>query len=92
MHILKQEVNSFGIYIKSDCNNLITSQYVDYVSTDANEKFVERIISIYDTISKKLHYYSNTSNKVKLTVSQKQQFNTTTNCYICNIRFTSEVT
>ena len=37
-NISKQEINSFGIYIKSDCNNLIRSQYYDYIGTDCKRK------------------------------------------------------
>ena len=43
-NISKQEVNSFGIYIQSDYNNLIRSQYYDYIGTDAKEKFVKTIV------------------------------------------------
>ena len=53
-NISKQEVNSFGIYIKSDYNNLVRSQYYDYIGTDAKEKFVETIVLLYNEISKKL--------------------------------------
>ena len=53
-NISKQEINSFGIYIKSEFNNLIRSQYYEYVGTDAKEKFVETVIFIYNDISKKL--------------------------------------
>ena len=37
-NISKQEVNSFGIYIKSDYNILKRSEYYDYIGTDAKEK------------------------------------------------------
>ena len=66
-NISKQEVNSFGIYIKSDDNNLIRSQYYDYFGTDAKEKFVETIIFIYNNISKKLCKYSKANKTAKLT-------------------------
>ena len=56
--ISKQEVISFGLYIKSDYNNLFTSQYFTYTGYDAKEKFVETIIKIYNNISQKLYNYS----------------------------------
>ena len=91
-NISKQEVNSFGIYIKSDYNNLIRSQYFDYIGTDAKEKFVETIIFIYNDISKKLYKYSEANKTAKLTPPQQQQFNNAANCYICNVPFNEQVT
>ena len=38
--ISKQEVISYGIYIKSDYSNLITSQYITYTGYDATEKVI----------------------------------------------------
>ena len=61
--ISKQEVISFGIYIKSDYNNLFTSQYFTYTGYDAKEKFVETIIKI----SQKLYNYSKANQRIKLT-------------------------
>ena len=43
-NISKQEVNSFGIYIKSDYKNLIRSQYYNNIGTDAKEKFFKTIV------------------------------------------------
>ena len=91
-NISKQEVNSFGIYIKSDYNNLIRSQYYDYIGTDAKEKFIETIVSIYNEISKKLFKYSKANKTVKLTLTQQQEFNNATNCYMCNVPFNEQVT
>ena len=91
-NISKQEVNSFGIYIKSDYKNLIRSQYYDYIGTDAKEKFVETIVLLYNEISKKLFKYSKANKTVKLTPTQQQQFDNATNCYICNVPFNEQVT
>ena len=57
-NIYKQDVFSFGFYIKSDYTNLISSQHITYTGYDAKEKFVKNIIILYDDISKKLNYYS----------------------------------
>ena len=81
-YISKQEVSSFGIYIKSDYNNLIRSQYYDYIGIDAKEKFIETIISVYNEISKKLFIYSKANKTVNLTLTQQQEFNNATNCYM----------
>ena len=91
-NISKQEVNSFGIYIKSDYTNLKRSEYFDYIGIDAKEKFIEAIVIIYNEISKKLFYYSKASKTVKLTPTQQQQFNNATNCYMCNVSFNEQVT
>ena len=92
-NISKQEVNSFGIYIRSDYKNLTMSQYYDYIGTDAKEKFVETIVLVYNDISKKLSKYSKANKTVKLTpTQQQQQFNNATNCHICNVPFNEQVT
>ena len=91
-NISKQEVNSFGIYIKSDYNNLIRSQYYDYIGTDAKEKFVETIVLIYNDVSKKRCKYYKANKTAKLTPQQQQQFNNATNCYIYNVSFNKQVT
>ena len=69
-NISKQEVNSFGFYIKSDYKNLIRSQCYDYIGTDAKEKFVETIVLLYNEISKSLFKYSKANKTVKLTPTQ----------------------
>ena len=56
--ISEQEEISYGIYIKSDYTDLITSQYNTYTGYDATEKFVETIIRIYNSISEKFNNYS----------------------------------
>ena len=88
--ISKQEVISFGMYIKSDYNNLITTQYHTFTGYDAKEKFVETIIKIYNNISQKLYYYSNANKRVRLTHTQQQDFNQATHCYICNKEFNNK--
>ena len=88
----KKLINSFGIYIKSNYNNLIRSQYFDYIGTDAKEKFVETIVLILNDIYKKLHKYSDANKTAKLTPPPQQQFNNATNCYICNVPFNKQVT
>ena len=65
--VSKQEVISFGLYVKSDYNNLFTSQYHTYTGYDAKEKFVETIIKTYNNISQKLYHYSKANKQVKLT-------------------------
>ena len=90
--ISKQEVISFGIYIKSDYNNLFTSQYFTYTGYDAKEKFVETIIKIYNNISQKLYNYSKANQRVELTSAQQQEFNQATHCYICKKEFNNELT
>ena len=90
--ISKQEVISFGMYIKSDYNNLITTQYHTFTGYDAKEKFVETIIKIYNNISQKLYYYSNANKRVRLTHTQQQDFNQATHCYICNKEFNNKKT
>ena len=91
-NISKQEVNSFGIYIKSDYNNLIRSGYCNYIGTDTKEKFVETIIFMYNEIAKNLYKYSKANKTVKLTPTQQQQFDNATNCHICNVPFNEQVT
>ena len=88
--IFKQEVISFGMYIKSDYNNLFTSQYHTYTGYDAKEKFVETIIKTYNNISQKLYYYSKANERVRLTHTQQQEFNRATCCYICNKEFSEK--
>ena len=89
--IFKQEVISYGIYIKSDYRNLFTSQYVTYTGYDAKEKFVETIIRIYNDISRKLYNYSKANQRVKLTSAQQQDFNQATHCYICGKEFSEQL-
>ena len=73
--ISKQYLISYGIYIKSDCTNLFSSQYITYTGYDAKEKFVKTIIIIYNNISKKLINYSKANQRVKLIPPQQQEFN-----------------
>ena len=89
--ISKQEVFSYGNYIKSDFSNLITSQYITYTGYDATDKFVETIIRIYDNISIKLNNYSKAHQRVKLTKTQQQDFNQATHRYICKREFCNDI-
>ena len=79
-------------FILTDYNNLIRSQYFDYIGTDAKEKFVETINFTYNDISKKLCKYSKANKTEKLTLPQQQKFNNVKNCYICNVPFNEQVT
>ena len=44
--IAKQEINSFGIYVKSDHPKIFKSQYISYVGKDAKQKYVKEIVRI----------------------------------------------
>ena len=85
--VFKQEVISFGLYVKSDYNNLFTSQYHTYTGYDAKEEFIKEIIRIYNDVSRKLYNCSQAHKTVKLTLTQQKDFNQATHCYICNREF-----
>ena len=89
--ISEQTVNSFGMYIKSDYTNIYTSQYYNYVGVDAEQKFIETIILVYNDISKKLTRASNAYKNVILTKPQQQEYDQATNCYICNVSFSQAI-
>ena len=89
--VFKQEVISFGLYVKSDYNNLFTSQYHTYTGYDAKEEFIKEIIRIYNDVSRKLYNCSQAHKTVKLTLTQQKDFNQATHCYICNREFPKDV-
>ena len=84
--IFKQEVNSYGIYVKSDYPDIFKSQYFSYIGNDAKEKFVKKILSIY----KKITYetYKRKDNKPILSKQQEEEFQEASICYICENEFT----
>ena len=84
--IFKQEVNSYGIYVKSDYPDIFKSQYFSYIGNDAKEKFVKKILSIY----KKITYetYKRKDNKPILSKQEEEEFQEATHCYICENEFT----
>ena len=89
--LLKQEVISYGIYIKSDYPNLVLSQYLTYTGENADKHFVDTLMDFYTTISKKITYYSKANKTVKLNPKQKLDFETATRCYFCNKEFATEL-
>ena len=84
--IVKQEIISYGLYVKSDYPNLISSQYFSYTGYDCKEKFAKDIIDIY-----KLSHYNNAHKTEKLSHKQQEEFDNATKCYICNVCFSEEV-
>ena len=86
--IFKQEINSYGIYIKSNYPNIIKSQYFSYIGNDVKEKFVEKIISIYNKIS--YETYKRKDNKPILSKQEEEEFKESTNCYLCKKEFKEE--
>ena len=84
--IFKQEINSYGIYVKSNYSNIFKSQYFEYVGNDSKEKFVKKIISIYKNIT--YNMYLNEKQGPVLSKEQEQEFQEATHCYICKNEFT----
>ena len=84
--IFKQEVNSYGIYVKSDYPDIFKSQYFSYIGNDAKERFVKKILSIY----KKITYetYKRKDDKPILSKQEEEEFQEATHCYICENEFT----
>jgi hypothetical protein len=83
--IFKQEVNSYGIYVKSDYSNIYKSEYISYVGEDAKEKFVKKIIQIYNKIT--YNRYIHEQKDPILSKQEEDEFQETTECYICNGEF-----
>ena len=85
--IFKQEVNSYGIYVKSAYPDIFKSQYFSYIGNDAKEKFVKKILSIY----KKITYetYKRKDNKPILSKQEEEEFQKATHCYICGAKFST---
>jgi hypothetical protein len=79
--MFKQEVNSYGIYVKSHYPDIYKSQYFSYIGKDAKEKFVKTIIKIYKNITYRL--YLNEKKEPMLTKQEEDEFQQATSCYIC---------
>ena len=48
--VFKQEVNSYGIYVKSLHPHIFKSEYFSYIGNDAKEKYVKKLVKIYKHI------------------------------------------
>lgn len=83
--ISTQEINSYGIYIKSDYSNIYKSEYISYVGEDAKEKYVKEIIKIYKKITYQM--YLNEKKEPMLTNEQENKFQEAKECYICEKEF-----
>ena len=86
--IFKQEINSYGIYVKSDYPNIYESEYISYVGEDAKEKYVETIILIYNDIIHNLCHHEKA--KHKLTTYQEKEYEQATNCCMCGVEFSED--
>ena len=86
--IFKQEINSYGIYVKSDYPNIYESEYISYIGEDAKEKYVETIILIYNDIIHNLCHHEKA--KHKLTTYQEKEYEQATNCYMCGVEFSED--
>ena len=53
--ISKQEVNSYGIYVHSDYPAIYKPQYFSYVGNDAKEKYVEKVVKIFNEITYQIY-------------------------------------
>lgn len=56
--ILKQEIMSMGYQIVSDHTNLISSQYVSHTGKDVAKIFVESMVSLYRSLSRKMKTFT----------------------------------
>jgi len=83
--IFKQEINSYGIYIKSDYHDIYKSEYISYVGDDAKEKYVKDIVRIFNKITYQMHV--NEKKTPILTDEQEKEFQEATECYICKKEF-----
>jgi hypothetical protein len=83
--IFKQEVNSYGIYVKSDYPDIFESQYFTYIGEDAKEKFVKKIIQIYNKVN--YNMYLNEQKEPILNKQEEDEFQETTKCYMCKGEF-----
>ena len=83
--ISKQEINSFGMYIKSNHQDIIKSQYFSYNGNDAKEKFIKKILSIYNKIT--YETYKRKDDRPILSKQEEEEFQEATHCYICEKEF-----
>ena len=86
--ISKQTVNSYGIYVQSDYPDIFKPQYFSYVGDDAAEKYVEHVIKIFKEINYKI--YRNEKKEPILSKYEEEEFQESTECYICGKEFDSE--
>ena len=82
--ISKQTVNSYGIYVKSDYPEIYKPQYFSYVGDDAANKYVKEIIQIFKNIT--YNIYLKEQGKPILSKQQENEFQETTECYICGTK------
>lgn len=83
--IFKQEVISYGIYVKSDYPEIYKSQYFTYTGNDAKEKYVKQIMKIFNKITYNMYLLE--KKKPMLTKEEEDKFQETTECYICEKEF-----
>ena len=82
-----QEIISFGLYIKSDREELIESQYISFTGEKCAEEFVNRILDIYENINKTLNINGKKNDRPLLNKFEEEKFQNSKNCYMCNIDF-----
>ena len=83
--ISKQEINSYGMYVHSDYPEIYKPQYFSYVGDDAAEKYVEKVMQIFNKITYKIHL--NEKKKPILNGHEEDEFQKANECYICGEEF-----
>ena len=83
--ISKQEINSYGMYVHSDYPEIYKPQYFSYVGDDAAEKYVEKVMQIFNEITYKIHL--NEKKKPILNGHEEDEFQKANECYICGEEF-----
>ena len=84
--ILKQEIFSYGMKIVSNYEDIIKSEYTSYIGEDAGKEYIEQLIEYFTMIYEK----TKKINKIFLTKKEKEEFDNTNNCYMCNEELTKE--
>ena len=79
----KQEVISYGLYVKSDYDKIFRSRYLTFTGTDAVQHFVETVVWYFEEISKNW----NVNKKVKIKPREEEDFQNATECFICKNEF-----
>ena len=84
--IIKQEIFSYGMKIVSNYEDIIKSEYTSYIGEDAGKEYIEQLIEYFTMIYEK----TKKINKIFLTKKEKEEFDNTNNCYMCNEELTKE--
>ena len=85
-----QEAISYGLYLKSDYQEIEKSFYKSYTGNDAPQIFVKNLISQFNRMTYKVNEIMKENKKVKLTKEQKRDFDYAKVCYMCEKVFTED--